>query len=904
MARLLSTLAGRTQFKDHRIAMQDNGEILVAWGLRQEQGTYLFPSRQLFRVSPATRMRTKIGDNILTTGRAGCSLTRLSDGTFLIAGGGATGRATATEDLIDTATAEIYDPKTETTRQVGSMHQARRGHAAVLLPTGKVLIIGGKQHLGELKYTYPNYLEVFDPETGQFSVMDKMDCGLTEPQGVLMKDGGVFLAGQIQAPMEAPAQPKAMRWDAELKSFKLVEPNNSDADGKALTVGSSLTGFIAGNDIKIDYITMNQGVQKYLNAFKRADDSGAFPSDENTRTGNPEISPLLKDWKKNVPSIANRPAKLELIFRSSHNYNSDQTACLVAKIEILPPQGSPYSAPVPRNVNVVPWLRMPHVETNFMAIFTLRSDETIPGAKIRITLDPDRIVNPKTIPLNKLQFDVDPNWKVMPPLKFKVIPVRYVDKGAKSAKIPQGIDLPAPIVDSSRISSIRNMLMSIYPIADIEYVGTLPEPELLYEVGSSALNPVEPIRLALDTPLLKGWDSILADTEFLRVTQVGKSEHIYTSLLPEDVPQPEGLNMTMGVAWPGFPHASDIIGNSIANLSSAFLCTQVSNPTYSTMPHEIAHNYGRGHAPTPGSPGVPTPGSVDPQYPYPDGRMGNGWVSIFDVVGMMDYRTPEENSRMYDLMGYIKPRWCSDYTFGGIAMTMRYYHQLMHGAALISQTAGGYVNHQKAQSIDLVLKELNVSVVELFFYSDGDVKLKSFYGDKVIKLPVEELSGEYLFIAEGMAGERYQFKFNPREWRENLKHARIIVPNPEKWSKICVTKNGELQFIKKFNANPNIAKKVNNLILRMSVFGNAESADASSITSKIILDWGDSIPESASARVIVNSRGNLVPNFAPGHPIVEIPKRLLDIDSNPIIEIHAYYGLVEKVWTVQWGSIK
>jgi len=46
------------------------------------------------------------------------------------------------------------------------------------------------------------------------SVMDKLDYGLSEPQMVLLKNGHVFLAGQVQAPMDPPPvnqQSQAMR---------------------------------------------------------------------------------------------------------------------------------------------------------------------------------------------------------------------------------------------------------------------------------------------------------------------------------------------------------------------------------------------------------------------------------------------------------------------------------------------------------------------------------------------------------------------------------------------------------------------------------------------------------------------------------------------------------------------
>ena len=48
------------------------------------------------------------------------------------------------------------------------------------------------------------------------SVLDRMDYGLSEPQMVLLQDGSVFLAGQVQAPMDpkVTAQPQGLRVNA------------------------------------------------------------------------------------------------------------------------------------------------------------------------------------------------------------------------------------------------------------------------------------------------------------------------------------------------------------------------------------------------------------------------------------------------------------------------------------------------------------------------------------------------------------------------------------------------------------------------------------------------------------------------------------------------------------------
>jgi hypothetical protein len=90
----------------------------------------------------------------------------------LVTGGGAQGFAIAT--------AEIFDPATETFIETGSMLRPRSGHAAVLLDDGRVLLIGGAG-----SDSGPD-AELFDPATGQFTAAEPMP----------LPPGGSFGGGQ------------------------------------------------------------------------------------------------------------------------------------------------------------------------------------------------------------------------------------------------------------------------------------------------------------------------------------------------------------------------------------------------------------------------------------------------------------------------------------------------------------------------------------------------------------------------------------------------------------------------------------------------------------------------------------------------------------------------------------
>ncbi len=98
-----------------------------------------------------------------------------------------------------TATAETIDLNAATPawKSTGSMHFARRQHNAVILPDGKVLVVGGSSAAGFDTSTSPVFpTEMWDPATGAFTVM----ASIAEYRGyhstaLLLPDGRVLSAG-------------------------------------------------------------------------------------------------------------------------------------------------------------------------------------------------------------------------------------------------------------------------------------------------------------------------------------------------------------------------------------------------------------------------------------------------------------------------------------------------------------------------------------------------------------------------------------------------------------------------------------------------------------------------------------------------------------------------------------
>lgn len=95
--------------------------------------------------------------------------TRLADGRYLLCGG----YSTLQRKTLDSA--EIFDPvKGAFTATAGRLRHARFGHTGVLLPDGKVLVVGGKV-LGTEERVLT--AELFDPATGSFQETGALSVG-------------------------------------------------------------------------------------------------------------------------------------------------------------------------------------------------------------------------------------------------------------------------------------------------------------------------------------------------------------------------------------------------------------------------------------------------------------------------------------------------------------------------------------------------------------------------------------------------------------------------------------------------------------------------------------------------------------------------------------------------------
>jgi hypothetical protein len=163
----------------HTATLLADGRVLVAGGNSNESG--ILATAELY--DPKTGKFSPTGS--MAVARIDHTATLLPDGRVVVVGGIADVHGSKS-----LASAELYDPKTGTFSQTGSMSTNRVGHTATQLPDGRVLVAGG----WDGSTAFPS-AELYDPKTGTFSPTGSMSTGRIYPTATLLPDGRVLVAG-------------------------------------------------------------------------------------------------------------------------------------------------------------------------------------------------------------------------------------------------------------------------------------------------------------------------------------------------------------------------------------------------------------------------------------------------------------------------------------------------------------------------------------------------------------------------------------------------------------------------------------------------------------------------------------------------------------------------------------
>jgi hypothetical protein len=177
----------------------------------------------------------------LTTPRAAYTSTLLRNGKVLVVGGYAGSPLSPT--LLSSA--ELYDPQAETWSLTGSLHAARVGHTATLLPDGKVLVAAGDV-AGEGFDGLPSS-ELYDPGTGTWRVVGSLPYrGHLYQTATLLSTGKVLLVGGIDNREAPPTQGGAALYDPSTEKWTTTPATAIPREGHTATLLPNGKVLVAG----------------------------------------------------------------------------------------------------------------------------------------------------------------------------------------------------------------------------------------------------------------------------------------------------------------------------------------------------------------------------------------------------------------------------------------------------------------------------------------------------------------------------------------------------------------------------------------------------------------------------------------------------------------------------------
>ena len=220
-----------------------DGRVLVVGGFSNKTAEVYDPAANTWTALP-----TPVSSVFSLSGP---SLTRLNNGQVLLAGG------CCGSGSIATASAELFNPSTDTWSSTGSMNVSHFAAASTLLPDGRVLVAGGMQSSGDVPPVAAE--EIYDPASGTWTLSGLLRQPREGATATLLPNGQVLIAGGLLGAADNGAGP--------LDSAELFDPSAPATNG------------IADNLITPRGMFTNHFATPTFRAVLLSSDTGSFQAD-------------------------------------------------------------------------------------------------------------------------------------------------------------------------------------------------------------------------------------------------------------------------------------------------------------------------------------------------------------------------------------------------------------------------------------------------------------------------------------------------------------------------------------------------------------------------------------------------------------------------------------------------
>ncbi len=240
----------KSNITNHSATLLDDGRILTAGGLAIKN---YGPTNNSYLYSPSKPQKWGNTANGLKVARFAHTATKLNNGRVLVAGGSAKGYETLNSSELLNPINNLWDYTRDSQGKQTMLNYARFDHTATLLPgINKVLVAGGRKSTGALTFAALNTSELYDPNTGVWTVTKgpnpTLDNGRYDHTAILLTTGPnagkVLVAGGFDSdgaalPYCQLYNPKTDSWEftAALSNARGGHTATQLADGRVLVTG-------------------------------------------------------------------------------------------------------------------------------------------------------------------------------------------------------------------------------------------------------------------------------------------------------------------------------------------------------------------------------------------------------------------------------------------------------------------------------------------------------------------------------------------------------------------------------------------------------------------------------------------------------------------------------------------